>query len=473
MTSATNRNILPASAIAELKGAFAGEVTGPEDPGYEDARKVWNGSIDKRPALVVRATGVADVNAAVRYARERDLLVAVRGGAHSVAGHSTCDDGLVIDLSGMKGIRIDPERRRAHAQPGVVWKELDRETQVFGLAVTGGLISSTGVAGFTLGGGIGWLQRRCGLACDNLVSADVVTAEGALLHASEDKDADLLWALRGGGGNFGIVTSFEFELHPIGPEVMAGLIFHPGERAADVLAFFRDYHAEASEDVTLAAVLRLAPPAPFLPEKIHGKPVVAIAGVHAGPLEEAERALEPLKGLGKPIVDLMVPRPYVQMQTLLDASWMPGFQNYWKAEYLQSLPDDAIDVLVEYLETITSPLSDFKFPYLGGAVGRVGEDDTAYGHRDAPFILNINARWEDAQDSERHIEWTRSLWNAMQPYSAGGSYTNFMSADDGDRVRDSYGEAKYTRLATLKRRYDPTNFLRLNQNIQPGGAPGS
>jgi FAD/FMN-containing dehydrogenase len=467
MAAATTNSAIGSLAAAELATEFRGPITGPEDPAYEDARKVWNASIDKRPALIVRPTGVADVIAAVRFARERQLLVAIRGGAHSIAGHSTCDDGLVIDLSDMKGIRVDPDRRRAHVQPGVLWKDLDRETQAFGLAVTGGLISSTGVAGFTLGGGIGWLQRRFGLACDNLIAADVVTADGEFLRASDSEDGDLLWALRGGGGNFGIVTSFEFELHPVGPEVLGGLVFFPGGKAAEVLTFLRDFHVEAPDGLTIAGVLRLAPPAPFLPEEVHGRPVVAVAGMYAGDIAEARLATKPLRDLGSPIVDLMVPRRYTEMQSLLDASWTPGFQNYWKAEYLSGMPDGAIDVLIEHLGTISSPLSDFKFPYLGGAIGSMGEDDTAYGHRDAPFILNINTRWSDPEDSERHIEWTRALWSALQPYSGGGTYTNFMSADDAGRVRDSYGPKKYARLVDLKRRYDPSNFFRLNQNVPP------
>jgi FAD/FMN-containing dehydrogenase len=446
---------------------FAGEIVRPGDPGYDEARKVWNGSIQRNPAVVVRPTGTSDVIAAVAFAREHKLELAIRGGSHSIAGFSTTDGGMVVDLSRMKGIRIDPQKRRAHVQGGVLWKDLDKETQEFGLAVTGGLISSTGVAGFTLGGGIGWIQRKHGLACDNLKSADVVTVDGSFVHVSESENSELFWALRGGGGNFGIVTSFEFELHPVGPEVMAGLMFFPGERAKEILTFYRDFYEQASNEVTLAAVLRLAPPAPFLPEEFHGKPIIALAGMHAGSLEQAGEDLRSVKELTEPIADLMTPRTYVQMQTLLDASWQPGFQNYWKAEYLKGLPDAAIDVLVAHLATITSSLSDFKIPYLGGAISDVPESDTAYGHRDAPMILNINSRWTDASDADRHIAWTRDLWEAMQPYSGGGTYTNFTSVDDQDRTPDSYGEAKYRRLSELKRRYDPENVLHLNQNILP------
>jgi FAD/FMN-containing dehydrogenase len=458
----------PAAGLAE---GFHGDIVAPGDPRYDDARKVWNGSIDRRPALIARPTGVADVVKAVRFAHEHDLLVAVRGGGHSIAGHSTCDGGLVIDLGAMKGVWLDLAARRARVQPGIVWKELDRETQEFGLAVTGGLISSTGVAGFTLGGGIGYLHRRCGLACDNLVSAEVVTADGSFVRASEDENPDLLWAVRGGGGNFGIVTSFELALHPVGPQIVGGLLFYGGDRLPDVLGFFRDFYAEAPETLILVALARLAPPAPFLPEHVHGRPIVVLGVGFAGPPgDEAERVLAPLRALGTPIADLVGPRPYVELQSLLDAAWTPGLQNYWKAEYLSALPDAAIEVLADHLQTITSPLSDFKLPYLGGAVSRVGEDDTAYGHRDAPFIVNINARWTEPQDADRHTEWARSLWRSVQPWSAGGTYTNFMSADDGDRVPDSYGPAKYARLAGIKARYDPGNFFRLNQNIVPATA---
>jgi FAD/FMN-containing dehydrogenase len=460
-------DVFDPAAVERLRGRLAGQVLAPQDAGYDDARRVWNASIDRHPALIARCTGVADVIAAVRFARERNLLVAVRGGGHNVAGNATCDGGMVIDLSPMKGVRVDPLARRVQAQAGLVWRELDRETQAFGLAVTGGLISSTGVAGFTLGGGIGWLQRKYGLAIDSLAAADLVTADGELLHVSPDDHAELFWGLRGGGGNFGIVTSFEFDLHPVGPQVVAGLVFHRGEDLPEVARCFRGFMAQAPDEVTLVLVHRLAPPAPFLPEQVHGTPVVAVAGMHAGPPEQAERDLAELKGFGRPIVDVLQRRPYTQFQTMLDASWQPGFHNYWKAEYLAGLPDPALDVLADGLARITSPLSDFKLATLGGAISRVGEDDTAYSYRGAPLVLNVNARWCQPGAADPHVAWTQDLWQAMRPWSAGGVYVNFLGDEGQDRIRAAYGERKYERLVVLKNRYDPTNFFRLNQNIQP------
>lgn len=463
---------IEAQSVAEsewrkLEERLAGDLIRPGSEAYEAARRVWNASIDRYPAGVARCRGVVDVQTAVEFARNNGLLVAVRGGGHNVAGNATCNGGLVIDLSPMKGVWVDSARRRARAQAGLLWGELDRETQGAGLAVTGGLVSTTGVAGFTLGGGIGWLQRKHGLAVDNLRSADVVTADGRLLHVGADSHPDLLWGLKGGGGNFGIVTSFEFDLHPVGPEIVAGLVFHRGEDLPDLVPFFRDYMAEAPDEVMLVLVMRLAPPAPFIPEELHGRPVVALAGCYAGPSEKGESVMAEVKGFGSPVADVMERRTYTQFQSMLDPSWLPGFQNYWKAEYLAGLPDPAVDVMAEGLGGITSPMSDFKIAALGGAVARVGEEDTAYSYRSAPLILNVNARWEDPTDGERHVEWARSLWDAMQPFSAGGVYVNFMGDEGEDRVRAAYGESKYRKLSALKAAYDPDNFFRLNQNIKP------
>ncbi|MEX2540004.1 MAG: FAD-binding oxidoreductase [Actinomycetota bacterium] len=453
--------------INALRDSLRGEVITPQDASYDGARAVWNGSIDRRPALVIRCRGVHDVRTGLRFGRDQDLPIAVRAGGHNVAGFGTCDDGLVLDLRPMTGARVDPVARTVRTEPGLVWGELDRETQSFGLAVTGGVMSSTGVAGFTLGGGIGWLQRKLGLACDNLISADVLTSDDELVHASAEENGELFWALRGGGGNFGIVTSFEFALHRVGPEVFAGIVAWPAEDAAEVLAFYRDFITDASDDVTCIAICRTAPPAPFLPESIHGKPIAAVAGLFAGSVEDGEKAFAPLRSFGKPAGDAMGPKPYAAFNAMFDGSWAPGLQNYWKAEYLTGLPNGCVEALASLTTRHTSPLSDFKVAALGGAVARVGEDDTAYGHRSAPFILNINTRWADPSESDLHIEHTRAIWESAQAYADGGSYVNFMGEEGTDRIRAAYGDAKYRRLQTVKDRFDPDNVFRLNQNIKP------
>jgi FAD/FMN-containing dehydrogenase len=458
------------TAIRRLAETLRGVLLRPGDDAYEVARSVWNASIDRRPALIARCTGTADVVAAVEFARDEELVVAVRGGGHNVAGNAVCDDGLVIDLSTMKGIRVDPLARTARAQGGLTWGDVDHETQTFGLATTGGLVSSTGIAGFTLGGGIGWLGRKYGLACDNLISADVVAADGRHLIASPTQHPDLLWALRGGGGNFGVVTSFEYQLHAVAPPVLAGLVFHPIERGAELLRFYRDFVAGAPDELSAYVVLRVAPPAPFLPEHVHGTAVVAIAVCYAGPLEEGEELVRPLRSFGRPLVDLIRPMPYVAWQAMFDASWEAGFQNYWKSHYLCGLGDGAVDTLLSHLASITSPLSDTKIAHLQGAVSRVGEAQTAFGNRDAPFVLNINTRWSGREESDKHIQWTREFFEAMEPHSTGGVYVNFLGDEGESRVRAAYGEANWERLIGLKKTYDPTNFFRLNQNIKPSNS---
>ena len=467
MSETLTRNALQRSTRDELLPGFRGAVIFPEDDAYEDARKVWNGSIDRHPAAVLRCLGVADVRAGIRAARELDVPLAVRGGGHNVAGFGTCDDGLVLDLSSMSTARVDPEHRTARVDPGLLWADLDRETQAFGLAVTGGVMSTTGVAGFTLGGGIGWLQRKLGLACDNLRSADVVTADGEVVVASQEHEPQLLWGLRGGGGNLGVVTSFEFDLHPVGPEVFSGLVAWPAEQAGQVLRFFRSFCQEVPDEVTMVLICRTAPPAPFLPEELHGQPIIAVAACYAGPVEDGDEALAPLREFGGPAGDAMGPKPYTAFNAMFDASWAPGFENYWKAEYLAGLPDEYIDALAEFAVSHSSPLSDFKIAQLGGAIARVGEDATAYGHRDAPFILNINTRWVDPVETDRHVAHTRALWEATLPYTHGGAYVNFLGDEGADRVRAAYGDEKFARLQSLKRRYDPDNVFSLNQNIPP------
>jgi FAD/FMN-containing dehydrogenase len=461
--------ILGEATVQELRESIRGEVITPADAGYDAARAVWNGMIDKRPALIVRCSGVADVMAAVEFACSQDLELAVRGGGHSLPGFSTSDGGIVVDLSPMKGIQVDPERLRVVAQGGVTWKELDHETQAFGLAVTGGLISSTGIAGFTLGGGIGWLMRKYGLSADNLVAADMVTADGRLVHASEAENAELFWGLRGGGGNFGVVTSFEFQLHRVGPTVLAGPIFFPGEQAAQILRGYRSYTAQLPDEMTTLVNLTTAPPAPFLPESVHGKKIVAVVGVYAGAPDAGRELADGLRALGTPIVDLLGPMPYTTMQTLLDPLWAAGVRNFFKAGYTPALADDTIDALVRAHQSTISPMSEIHVQHVGGAIARVAEDATAFGERAAPYLINIIARWADGSTDAAQIGWASDLYSAIEPATTGGSYVNFMSVGD-DRVAATYGEAKYERLARLKETWDPSNLFRLNQNIQPAAS---
>ena len=457
-----------ATDLERLRDSIHGLVIGPDHEGYDEARSIWNGAIDRRPACIARCTGVADVVAAVRFARERELPVAVRSGGHGVGGHAICDGGLVIDLSPMQGIRVDPAGRTARAEAGVLWGELDRETQLHGLATVGGIVTHTGIAGLTLGGGIGWLMRKHGATVDNLVSVDLVTAEGELLTASEDQNPDLFWGLRGGGGNFGIVTSFEYRLHPVGPIVLAGPIFHRLEDAREVLRFYREFIAAAPDELTTIFDLSVAPPLPFLPEDVHGNPIVMVGACYAGAPEDGIEAVRPLKGFGTPIVDLLEPKPYAALQSMFDPLVPHGWHRYWKSVELPPLTDDAIDTLVEHAFAVTSPKSYCIVFQLGGALARVGEDETAFSQRDAAHNVNINAVWtEDDVAGERHVAWARDFYSAMQPHARERVYVNFLGDEGAHRVRQAYGVRQYERLAELKRRYDPTNFFRLNQNIEP------
>jgi hypothetical protein len=461
--------LLEATAFDELGGSFRGELLLPTSLGYDTARRIWNGAIDRHPAFIARCTGVADVVAAVRFARDRDLMVAVRSGGHGVGGHALCDGGLVIDLSPMKGIRVDPATRTAHAEAGVLWGELDRETQLFGLATVGGIVTHTGIAGLTLGGGIGWLTRKHGATVDNLLSANVVTAQGEFVTASKEENPDLFWAIRGGGGNFGIVTSFEYRLHPVGPIVLAGPVFHSLEHAPEVLRFYREFIAAAPDELTTIFDLSVAPPVPFLPEEVHGKPIVMVGACYAGSPDAGAEVLRPLKQFGRPITDLLEPKPYTALQSMFDPLVPHGWHRYWKSVELQSLTDDAIDTLVEHASGFTSPKSYCIVFQLGGALARVGEDETAFSQRDAAHNVNINAVWtEEDPGAERHIAWARDFFNAMQPHAGGRVYVNFLGEEGDNRVRQAYGAPNYERLVKLKRAFDPTNFFRLNQNIQPG-----
>jgi FAD/FMN-containing dehydrogenase len=468
MTTETPTLAAATTDLERLRDSIRGPVIGSGDEGYDAARAIWNGAIDRRPAYVARCTGVADVVAAVRFARERDLLVAVRSGGHGVGGHAVCDGGLVVDLSPMKGIRVDPATRTAHAEAGVLWGELDRETQLFGLATVGGIVTHTGIAGLTLGGGIGWLMRKHGATVDNLLSADVVTAEGEIVTASEEKNPDLFWAIRGGGGNFGIVTSFEYRLHPVGPIVLAGPVFHAIEDAPEVLRFYRQFIAAAPDELTTIFELSVAQPVPFLPEEVHGKPIVMIGACYAGSPDEGAEVVRPLKQFGRPIGDLLELKPYTALQSTFDPFVPHGWHRYWKSVELPPLTDDAIDTLVEHSSAPTSPRSYTIVFQLGGALARVGADQTAFSQRDAAHNVNINAVWtEDDPGAERHIAWARDFFDAMKPHSGRRVYLNFLGEEGADRIRQAYGAGNYERLVELKRTYDPANLFRLNQNIEP------
>ncbi|MFE2754516.1 FAD-binding oxidoreductase [Actinosynnema sp. NPDC059335] len=457
-------------AVADaIRAGFRGELLLPGDAGYDGARVVWNAVADRRPAVIARCRGVADVRHALAVAREFDVEVAVRGGGHDVAGNGVCEGGVVLDLSPMKGVRVDPVRRVARAQAGLTWAEFDRETQAFGLATTGGQCSGTGVAGVTLGGGMGWLMRKHGLTVDNLLSVDVVTPDGQLLTASEHDNSELFWGLRGGGGNFGIVTEFEFRLHPV-REVTAGLLVYPGDRLADVLALYRDYAAVEPDSVTSTVIALTAPPMPGLPESLHGRPAVAIGVCHSGPPEDADEALRPLRRFGPPAADLVAPMPYTTLQSMFDG--MPagdyGYRQSIRAGYLAELGDDAIAALVHQADRVVSPLCIVELLHLEGAVAHVPEDGTAFPGRDARFFCMFQSTWSDPGDTAAHTAWTREAWNAFAPFTDRRTHPGFLDADEpAQRVADAYGPGKTARLSALKRHYDPTNFLHLNKNIHP------
>jgi FAD/FMN-containing dehydrogenase len=443
--------------------SLLGELIDRDHPDYDEARKIWNGSFDKRPALIARCAGVADVMAALAYGRAAGFQIAVRGGGHSIPGHSTCDGGLVIDLSPMKGIRVDPTRKTVRAEGGVTWGELDRETQAFGLAVTGGQITHTGIAGLTLGGGLGWLMRHFGLTCDNLVSADVVTADGRLVHTSADEETDLFWGLRGGGGNFGIVTSFEFRLYELS-QVLAGPIVHRAECGTEALRVLRDFLAGAPDALTTFAVFATCPPHDPFPAHLWGQRVFLMVPCWSGDLEEGMRVLAPLREFGPPEADLCGPMPYTALQSMLDGAAPWGLRHYGKSDFLASLEDTAIEVLVEHAARLEHPLSQLMVGQLGGAIARVASDSTAFANREAAFFYHCVLLWEDPAHDESQAAFARSLATAMQPF-ASGSYVNFLE-DDG-RAHEAYAAATYERLVRLKRRYDPENVFRLNQNVNP------
>jgi hypothetical protein len=457
---------LDRDALDELGASFRGELVRPADPSYDVHRRVWNGSIDRRPALIARCTGVADVIAAVRFARETGLVAAVRGGGHSFPGHSVCDGGILIDLGPMRGIGVDPEVRTARAQGGVLWGELDRETQEFGLATTGGIVTHTGVAGLTLGGGIGWLHRKHGLTIDRLRSVDLVTADGQFVKASDTENTDLFWGVRGGGGNFGIATEFEFRLDPVGPIMLSGPIVWPMEESPKVLRFYRDWIAEAPDELMTIVVQRRLLPLPFIPPELHGERALIVACCYAGPVEEGEEAVRPLREFGNPVLDVCQPKPYLAHQAMFDASFPHGWWYYFRSCDVAELSDDVIDIMVEHGNRIVSPITSIALWQLGGAVPRVGESETAFNGRNAGFTFNINGNSETAEGFEAEREWARSYWSALEPHHT-SVYVNFLMDQGEEAIRQAYGSDKYDRLKALKRRYDPDNLFRLNQNIPP------
>ena len=448
------------------QAALRGYVVGPGDPSYEIDRKIWNGSFDRRPAIILRCLGVSDVIAAVKFGKASGLPVAVRSGGHSFPGLSMADGALVIDLSLMKGIRVDPERWTARVQAGALLGDLDKETQAFGLAVPSGIVTHTGVAGLTLGGGIGWIMRRHGLSIDQLLSVDLVTTDGEFVQASADRNADLFWGVRGGGGNFGIVTEFEFRCVPLGTHVLAGPVFWPMEQSPKLLRFYRDWVADAPDELMTIVVHRKAPPLPFVPVELHGKPVVSVVCCWAGDVESGQRFVRPLKEFGSPVLDLCVPKPFVMHQAMFDPSFPPGRWYYFKSCDVAELNDDIIDITVDHSLRISSPLTAFPIWQMGGAVSRVSDDETAFNGRSAGFTYNIGASTETSAGFAEERQWVQEFWSALRPWHE-GVYVNFLGDEGAERVRQSYGSKKYERLQALKQKYDPDNFFRINQNISP------
>jgi FAD/FMN-containing dehydrogenase len=458
---------VPQEAIEALRTTMSGGVLMAEDADYADARQIWNGMVDRKPGMILRCATPGDVKAAVRFASEHDLLVTVRGGGHNIAGNAVADGAIMIDLSPMRAVEVDASAKRARVEAGALLSDVDAATQAHGLALPLGINSTTGIAGLTLGGGFGWLSRKHGMTIDNLISAEVVTADGRSVRASEDENPNLFWGLRGGGGNFGIVTSFEFQLHEVGPEVLAGLIVHPFEDAERVLRAYRAFAEAAPDDLTVWVVLRKAPPLPFLPEEWHGREVLVLAAFHAGDVEHGKKLLEPLRSVGEPIADVIGPQRYTDWQQAFDPLLTPGARNYWKSHDFAQLSDDLLDTVLEQGGRLPTSECEVFIAQMGGAASRVPADATAYPHRDVNFIMNVHTRWRGPELDGDCIEWTRGLFKATAPHATGGVYVNFMPDDEVDRVAAAYGD-NHARLVELKREWDPANRFRMNQNIRPG-----
>ncbi|MEW6441997.1 MAG: FAD-binding oxidoreductase [bacterium] len=474
-TTQTSEAVTPGRAshiddtdIEQFASGLSGRLLGQQDAGYEEARKVWNGLIDKRPSLIVRCAGVADVIDAVRFARSQGLEISVRGGGHNVAGSAVCNDGLVIDLSEMRAVRVNPRRRTARAEAGARLGDVDRETQAFGLAAPLGLVSETGIAGLTLHGGVGWLTRRHGMSIDNLLSVDIVTADGELLRASADENKDLFWAVRGGGGNFGVVTSFQYRLHPVGPQVWFAAAMYPLEKAAGGMKLFREYMAKAPEDLGALAVFWSAPSGEEVPEAARGAPVLILMGCYSGPFDKGEEIIRPLREFDEPVLDLSGPRPFLQVQKFFDEDYPNGMLYYWKSIFIDELSEPAIEALAGHAAARPSSLNSLDVWALGGAMGRVGPQDTALAGRGSPFMLGIEGNWREPEQTEANIAWARKVFKDMHRFSGGGTYLNFSGfAEEGESLLRGAHGANYERLRAVKARYDPENLFRGNLNIRP------
>lgn len=453
-------------AREELKDTIKGSVLVPDDPGYEEARQVWNAMIDRWPALIVQCGQADDVPPVIRFARKNGLELSIRGAGHNIAGNALCDNGVTIDFSRMKNVRVDAGKRRAYVEPGATLANLDEAVQAHGLATPVGINSTTGIAGLTLGGGFGWLTRKYGMTIDNLVSVDMITADGKKIRAGENENGDLFWAIRGGGGNFGVVTQFEFQLFPLGPEIVAGLIVFPFNQAKQILTKYRQFVNSAPEELNVWVVLRKAPPLPFLPETVHGKEVVVLPIFYSGAVAEAEKLIAPLRAFGTAIGEHIGAQPYVQWQKAFDPLLTPGARNYWKSHNFTELADGALNSIIEFAGKLPSPQCEIFIGLIAGAPNRISPDAMAYGQRDAKFVLNVHGRWNEAMDDQKCIGWARDFFSVSAPYASAGAYVNFMTEEEGDRVAAAYG-SNYERLVQVKRRYDPENVFHFNQNIKP------
>ena len=450
----------------ELENMIKGNVLVAEDSGYEEARQIWNAMIERRPAMIAQCADADDVPTAIAFARRNKLEISIRGAGHNIAGNALCDNGLTIDFSNMKNIRVDAAKRRAYVEPGATLANLDEATQAHGLATPVGINSTTGIAGLTLGGGFGWLTRKYGMTIDNLLSVEMITAEGKKIRASETENADLFWAIRGGGGNFGVVTQFEFQLFPVGPEIFAGLMVFPFNQAKQILHKYRQFVNSAPEELNVWVVLRKAPPLPFLPENVHGKEVVVLPIFYFGNVAEGEKLIAPLRAFGAAHGEHLGAQPYVAWQKAFDPLLTPGARNYWKSHNFTELADGALDSIIEFAGKLPSPQCEIFVGMIAGAPNRIAPNAMAYGHRDARFVLNVHGRWDEAKDDQKCIGWAREFFKASAPFASAGAYVNFMTGEEGDRVAAAYG-ANYDRLVQIKKRYDPDNIFHLNQNIKP------